>query len=279
MSILRTDYHTHTPLCWHAEGEPEAFVARALELGLREYGIADHAPALPEMEPFDEWRMDYAQLEEYWQWVERAKQAARGTDLTIRVGLECDWINGREDWITHLRGLYDWDYLIGSVHYLTHGSALDDPAFADACTTGTPESDWEIYWNNALHMVQSNLFDIYGHLDIIKIWKRIPEGRDLQQDYLPILDALTGQGAAVELNAAGWYKRCEEQYPSTALLQQLLERGIPLCINSDAHMPEQVSRDWERAYQLLRSLSPTQALVQSPARTAHNARFLVLTAN
>ncbi len=276
--ILRTDYHTHTPLCLHAEGEPEAFVQRALELGLTEYGIADHAPALPEMEPFDNWRMRYDDLPLYWDWIARAKAAAAGTELTIRVGLECDWIIGKEDWITHLRGLYDWDYLIGSVHYLALGAALDDPVYADRCTTGSVEKDWEIYWQNALTMVQSGLFDLYGHIDIMKIWGRVPAGRDLSLDYAPLLDALAGQGSAVELNAAGWYKRCAEQYPSDTLLRALMERGIPLCINSDAHHPEQVSRDWDRALTLLTELSPTGSLRQCPAVTAHGGRFLILLA-
>ncbi len=278
-TILRCDYHTHTPLCRHAEGEPEAFVERALELGLREYGIADHAPALPENEPFDDWRMDYAQLPAYWDWVERAKQAARGTELTIRIGLECDWLDGQQDWITHLRGLYDWDYLIGSVHYLTPRDALDNPAIAGQSIMGSALRDWETYWQNVLSMVQSGLFDFYGHLDLMKIWKRVPEQRDLMLDYAPVLDALADQGAAVELNAAGWHKPCAEQYPSADLLRELLRRGIPICINSDAHAPEQLSRDWARALDLLQSLSPTGELRQDWVTTAHQARFLALTAH
>ena len=53
--FMPADYHTHTPLCRHAEGDPEAFVDAALAAGLTEYGISDHAPQVPE--PFDDWRM------------------------------------------------------------------------------------------------------------------------------------------------------------------------------------------------------------------------------
>ena len=45
---MPADYHTHTPLCRHAEGEPEEFVDAAIAAGLDEYGISDHAPAVPE---------------------------------------------------------------------------------------------------------------------------------------------------------------------------------------------------------------------------------------
>ncbi|MDB6077710.1 MAG: histidinol phosphate phosphatase HisJ family, partial [Akkermansiaceae bacterium] len=42
---MPADYHTHTPLCLHAEGEPEEYAAAANAAGLVEYGISDHAPA------------------------------------------------------------------------------------------------------------------------------------------------------------------------------------------------------------------------------------------
>lgn len=122
----RTDYHTHTPLCLHAEGEPEAYVRRALELGLTEYGITDHMPMPPETEPYDDWRMHFSQLPEYLAWIERARAAAKESGLLILSGLECDWLPGIAPWIQQLRHLHSWDYLIGSVHYLTPHQAVDD---------------------------------------------------------------------------------------------------------------------------------------------------------
>ena len=112
---MPADYHTHTPLCHHAVGEPEAFVDAALEAGLTEYGISDHAPQVPE--PFDDWRMDLAQLPDYFAWIARARAHAGGR-IPIRAGMECDWLDGCEPWIAELASRYEWDYLIGSVHYL-----------------------------------------------------------------------------------------------------------------------------------------------------------------
>ena len=77
-SFMPADYHTHTPLCRHAEGEPEAYVDAALAAGLTEYGISDHAPQVPE--PFDDWRMLDAELPEYFHWIERARSPCRGPD-------------------------------------------------------------------------------------------------------------------------------------------------------------------------------------------------------
>ncbi len=265
MIIRRSDYHTHTPLCLHAEGEPEAFVERALELGLTEYGIADHAPMPKRIEPFDEWRMREEQLPLYWDWVERARTAAKGTDLRIRVGLECDWIAGMEDWIVELRARYDWDYFIGSIHYLSTESALDDPVFGNR--PEQVQQDWDRYWGHVLDMVRSGLFDMYGHIDIMKIWGNYPKEGSLMSYYEPVLDALQEGDSIVELNVAGWHKPCAQQYPSEEMLRELLRRGVPIAVNSDAHMPSQLSRDWERGVELLTQLSPSHSLQQIRHRT------------
>ena len=75
------DYHMHTPLCHHAEGEPVEYAARAVELGLTEIGFSEHNPMRED--DFDDWRMRVDQLDEY---AESVKAAQRDfPQLTIRV--------------------------------------------------------------------------------------------------------------------------------------------------------------------------------------------------
>ncbi len=262
----RTDYHTHTPLCMHAVGEPEVFVKRALALGMSAYGISDHAPLPPGREHIDALQMSYRQLQDYFRWIERARDAARGTGLSILAGLECDWLPGVEPWVEKLRGEYDWDYFIGSVHFIGSCNSIADNIFEYSRITGSVEGDWRAYWSAVCAMVQSGLFDIVGHMDVIKCRNVFPDCR-LMPLCEPALNALEGSGMVVELNAAGWHRPCERQYPSDALLRELLRRRIPIAIDSDAHSPEQLSRDWERAHQLLASLctSPLRAFTV-PAR-------------
>lgn len=252
--MLRTDYHTHTPLCHHAEGSPKAFVQQALNLGLHSYGISDHAPMPPAQEPYDKWRMLSSELPSYIDWIAQAKAAAAHTDLTILAGLECDWLPGIAPWIAELRSFHRWDYLIGSVHYLSRHDAVDDAIYADKTLTSSIEEDWQQYWHHMTAMIESGLFDIVGHIDLVKIWGRVPQG-NLLPYYTAALDALERSGMAVEINTAGWHKCCAEQYPATGLLQELLARRIPIVINSDAHYPAHLSRDWEQAIKLLQKLT------------------------
>lgn len=252
--MLRTDYHTHTPLCRHAEGSPEAFVQQALQNGLYQYGIADHAPMPPDKEPYDEWRMLNSELPLYFDWVSQAKVAAKHSDLQILCGLECDWVPGIEPWIVELRARYQWDYLIGSVHYLPNNGSVDDSLYANKSLTGSVEEDWRQYWAAMESLVRSGLFDIVGHIDLVKIWGRVPSG-DLMSYYAPTLQALQESNMAVEINTAGWHKHCREQYPSIPLLRELLARRIPIVINSDAHYPQHLSRNFDEAVALLQDLT------------------------
>lgn len=266
--MQRTDYHTHTPLCLHAEGKPEQYVARAIELGLTQYGIADHAPMPPEQEPYDNWRMRCADAPAYREWIARARAAAVGSNLSILTGLECDWLPGIAPWVRQLRQEFACDYLIGSVHYLRHGESVDDSVYANRTITDSTEQDWELYWQAVTDMIESDLFDIVGHIDLVKIWKRVPKGT-LSHYYAPALNALEDSGMAVEINTAGWHKHCAEQYPSCEFLCELLKRRIPIVINSDAHSPAHLSRDWSQAVDLLQELTNGK-LQQFKIPAAHN---------
>ena len=158
---MPADYHSHTPLCRHAQGIPEAFVDAAVVAGITEYGISDHAPVLPE--PFDDWRMLERELPQYFRWIERARAQAQG-QLVIRAGLECDWLPGCESWIEQLAARYEWDYLIGSVHYLSDDVMgvwdFDNPKWLARWAAMNVESVWTNYWNAYAAMAQSGLFDM-----------------------------------------------------------------------------------------------------------------------
>jgi histidinol-phosphatase (PHP family) len=248
ITAVPADYHTHTPLCLHAEGEPEAFVERALAAGLSEYGISDHAPQVPE--PFDDWRMRDSQMPEYFEWISRARAHAAGR-LPVRAGLECDWLDGGEAWIESLSTRHDWDYLIGSVHYLGNWD-FDNPKWLGRWEQCDVDEVWTLYWRTYARMVESGLFDIYGHADLVKKFARVPAG-DLNRFYEPVIDAIAAVGGVIELNTAGLHKPCAEAYPAPGFLELACSAGIGLVISSDAHQPDEVGRDFDKAVAIARA--------------------------
>lgn len=240
----------------HAEGSPEEYVHAAITAGLTEYGISDHAPALPE--PFDDWRMRSEQLPEYFEWIERARAAA-GDHLPIRAGMECDWLSGCEKWIVTLTEKYNWDYLIGSVHYLS-GWDFDNPAWLKKWAETDVEDAWAQYWQTYSTMAESGLFDILAHPDLIKKFGYRPSG-DLRRFYEPTIDAIAASGCAIEINTAGLHKPCEEVYPEFDFLDLAFSAGIPLVISSDAHHPNEVARDFSHAIRHAQDAGYTETLL------------------
>src|SRR3954463_10429828 len=108
---LPADYHMHTPLCRHAVGEPTEYAAQAVKVGLSEIGFSEHNPMI--RDDFDDWHMDQDKLDVYIENVRRAQREF--PQLSIKFGLEVDFIPGHEDWIRQLARRHDWDYFIGSV--------------------------------------------------------------------------------------------------------------------------------------------------------------------
>jgi histidinol-phosphatase (PHP family) len=246
------DYHVHTPLCHHATGWPTEFAARAVELGLGELGFSDHSP-MPAR--FDDWRMLREDLPRYFEQVQKARAAF--PHLTIRLGLECDYFIDRVSWIEELRGMADWDYLIGSVHYLPDGVEVDHPKYISRYRDGDVAEIWSSYWKTYEAAIRSGLFDFVAHPDLPKKFGFRPPG-DLRRFYEPVITALAETRTPFEINTAGWRKDCAEQYPARGFLELAHAADIPLLINSDAHTVAELGAGFAEAVALAKSIGFTQ---------------------
>jgi histidinol-phosphatase (PHP family) len=252
---LLPDYHTHTPLCQHAEGWPVDYARRARELGMTEMGFSDHNP-MPET--FDDWRMDIADLPRYLDLVAEARAAV--PEVAIRLGMECDFLLGQERWIDDMAAMADFDYLIGSVHYLAPGWDLDNPKHLSRWReSGAVEEIWERYWVLYEAMVRSRLFDFHGHPDLPKKFNLRPAG-DLRRFYEPTIQALVDTGGAIEINTAGLRKDCRELYPDATFLSMASQAGVPLVISSDAHAIHEVGMQFAEGLSAAREAGYTESL-------------------
>ncbi|MCS7062745.1 MAG: histidinol-phosphatase HisJ family protein [Methylacidiphilales bacterium] len=243
---MRFDYHTHTPLCHHAVGEPSDYVRAAQAAGLEEIGFADHNP-MPTQ--FDDWRMAPEDLPRYVEMIQATQKSF--APYPVRLGLECDFIPGYEDHIRWLSHQAPWDYLIGSVHYISPDWDVDNPKHMKRWEEYPVEAIWEAYFSAYAQMAASGLYDFLGHPDLVKKFGRFPEG-DLMRFYKPALEALGDYRCVIELNTAGLRKDCREIYPTLSFLIEARKRGVRILINSDAHAPNEVGLNFEEARALAR---------------------------
>lgn len=246
------DYHMHTPLCRHATGQPAEYAARAVAVGLTEIGFSDHSPM--RRDDFDNWRMRFDQLDEYVESVRRVQKDCAG--LVIKLALEVDYLPGHEEWIRELAARHPWDYLIGSVHYVSDSWAVDNPESIANWKDRDPYEVWSIYFDRLAQAADSQLFEIIAHADLPKKFKIYP-----QQDCAPLfnrfLETAQKKNVAIELNTAGLRKECREIYPSRAFLQLAAQRKIPITFGSDAHAPSEVGSAFAEAVALARSVGYT----------------------
>ncbi len=250
---LPADLHMHTPLCRHAVGEPVDYARRALEVGLTEIGFSDHSP-MPR-DDFDNWRMFDRQLDEYVAKVRHAQKEF--PQLTIRLGLEVDYLPGHEDWIRSLAARAPWDYFIGSVHYVSESWDIDNPAKLSEWKKRDAFEVWKIYFERLTLAAESGLFEIIGHADLPKKFGIRPT-QDCTPLYEKFLDAAARTHSAIELNTAGLRKDCREIYPSRDLLQLAFQKGVHITFGSDAHAPEEVGLNLAEAVALARSVGYTE---------------------
>ncbi|MCF7708446.1 MAG: histidinol-phosphatase HisJ [Verrucomicrobia bacterium] len=232
---LPHDYHLHTYLCGHAEGSPIQYAGAASSLGISEIGFTEHAPM--EADDFDDWRMRLDQLPVYFEMIAEAKHAF--ADLTIRIGLEIDFLPGYEDWIRKLARQYDWDYLIGSVHYVSETWAVDNPDQIEQWSMNDVEETWSNYLDRLKSAADTGFFDVIGHIDLPKKFGHRPD-TDIAALYDEVFDAVNKNGAAIEVNTAGLRKKCKEAYPGLELLRAAYKKGVPIVFGSDAHSPSEV---------------------------------------
>src|SRR5436190_24143142 len=235
----------HTPLCRHATGEPVDYAKRAVELGFKEIGFSDHSPM--RQDDFDDWRMRFDQLDEY---VEKVRKAQRDfSQLTIRLALEVDYLPGHEDWIRELASRHPWDYLIGSVHYVSDSWAVDSPFQLAKWKDRDAFEVWSVYFQRLTMAAETGFFEIIGHPDLPKKFGHRP-ARDCTPLYENFLAAAKKHNCALDINTSGLRKNCKEIYPNRRLLELAFEKGVPITFGSDAHAPKEVGMNFGEAIAL-----------------------------
>jgi histidinol-phosphatase (PHP family) len=255
---MLTDYHLHlrpdevgAAAEYFTQENAERYRAAAEEQGIEELGVSEHIYRFKEA--LELWGHPY--------WRDQAKddlaaycEFVRTTPL--RLGLEADFIRGAEDRTAELLERHDFDYVVGSVHYLGEQGAVDDRRYDVWESFSDADSLWSAYFEWQAELVRSGLFDIVSHPDLVKIWgedRPAPE-RDPRFHYEPFVQALSESDVAVEVSTAGLRKPVGEIYPSRALAEMCVEAGAEFALSSDAHTPDQVGFGYERALEFLSDL-------------------------
>ncbi|MDW7728582.1 MAG: histidinol-phosphatase HisJ family protein [Dethiobacteria bacterium] len=259
------DYHLHTSRCCHAIGTLEEYLAEAMEKGLKEIGFADHFPlGLLDYTPRAPVTMNPGELEEYIDEVEALKSST--TAIKIKLGIEVDYLPGTEEKLEQLLKQYPFDFVIGSIHFM-HDWDFTHPVYADTYKDRNIAELYRYYFDLVSKLCKSGLFDIIGHLDVIKKFGYRPEN-DLKSLWCEIAEVMKKSGICFELNTAGRDAPVGDFYPDRGLLEICRKKNIPVTLGSDAHSPDQVGRYFPEAVSLLQSVGYSELTVFNQRATA-----------
>lgn len=242
---LLTDYHVHTKRCGHATGEIRSYVDRAIALGLKEICFTDHLPLLHTIDRT--LTMSWDDFPFYMADIDLMRQEY--TEIKIKCGIEVDYLQRREAELESILSEYDFDFVLGSVHFVD-GWGIDDRRYIDNYNNYDIDDLYRRYFTTLRSAAASGLFDALAHPDLIKKYNFRPRG-DLRATYRETADAIAAAEIAVEVSSAGLRKPAKEIYPAQDFLNICASKKIPVTVGSDAHHPEEVGMDFD---EVLRSL-------------------------
>ena len=264
---MLTDYHVH--LRPDEEGTPgaeyfvpanaERYREAASERGIEELGVSEHIHRF--VQALDVWahpwwrRWANDDIDAYCAFVREQ------TDL--RLGIEADYVPEREDRMATLLEAREWDYVVGSVHFLRDKAVDMRDSEWDVWRGGEPEKVWSRYFETLGEAARTGMFDILAHPDLVKVWGTgapQPDG-DLRRFYERAMDGIADSDVAIEVSTAGLRKPVGEIYPARQFLEMCLEAGRPVALSSDAHVPGDLGHGYDRAVEWLGEIGVTELAV------------------
>lgn len=232
--MTRRDYHTHTTFC-DGKNTAEEMVEAAVALGMDEIGFSGHAH-----QPFDfEYCMSRENTAKYTAEIERLKEKYAGK-IKIYRGVE-------KDLYTDETG--DFDYVIGSTHYLKFGDeyvAVDATPeilqdMIDRHFGGDALSMCEAYFENVAKIGDVLHPTVVGHFDLVAKYN---EGGRFFDESAPryvaawkrAADELMKTCRLFEINTGGMVRAGRTKpYPAPEIIDYIKARGGEFILSSDSH--------------------------------------------
>jgi histidinol-phosphatase (PHP family) len=234
---IESDYHIHTPLCKHAEGNPIEYLKEAYKKKLKVIGFSDHSPVPVGFDPIG--RMEMHEFDKYRKLIKEVE--ANPYNIEVLFGIEIDWVPDRSNEIYDFIHRENFDYVIGSVHHVD-GLPIDYSEQMDIWKNNGVDYTWNSYIDSIHSMVSSNFkFDIIGHLDLPKKFGCFPKDKKYFMDKLAeIFTIVAKKNIFVEISTAGLRKEVNEIYPSLEILKLAKKHNVKITFSSDSHSPNEV---------------------------------------
>jgi histidinol-phosphatase (PHP family) len=250
-SLRLIDYHLHTAGTVDCNMTEAQVCEQALQMNIYEIAFTNHI-----MLNQPDYIISPSAFSSHWEQIQVCQQ--HYPRLKIRLGIEMDYYPGRENEIADTLHKYErlagrpFDMVLGSIHEM-HGHFFSNQKCAPGFYQGQDlVSLYCDYFALSRKAVQSRLFDVIAHPDLIKKYTHDltpPVPFEQYRSALePFLDALLVSGVGLEVNTKGLSINVREMYPSNEFLELYLLKARAcgkepmLTLGSDAHSVDGVGR-------------------------------------
>lgn len=236
MNKITYCYHSHTYRCGHALGKDEDYIKKAIEFGLKDYGVSDHVILPHIVQPG--MRGACTLLDDYLDSIKSLKEKYK-KKINIYTGFECEYMPQYEEYYRNLLKEKKVDYLILGQHCYFKGEHVVWYHHLDR------ETCLKQYTKHLINGIKSGLFMYVAHPDLyIGFTERWDE---LEQECAKkIIAAAVKYNMPLEINLAhsrvygmrhfaGTYSYY--QYPFTPFWKLVAKSKAKVVVGFDAHRP------------------------------------------
>src|SRR5438270_13909434 len=222
--MIDTDFHSHV-----SRSSAREMAESAYAKGLRVLGLSEHDFQMSEARSTLEHMGLEGPLLTLPSYVEGVHAAARQAQINLRLGMEVDYIPGKNERIQALLQGYAWDFLIGSVH------EVDGAQFERNKNWSREEGEalWLRYYELLREAVTSGYFSLVSHP--VRMREKNPYvPANLDEELERLAAEATRCDVALEINGYDVLA-----YPGLVrrLARACALHQTPISVGSDAHNP------------------------------------------
>ena len=248
------DLHTHTVFC-DGKSTPEEMVVSAIEKNIDILGIAFHSYV-----PFDEEYCIKKDFEpKFISEISRLREKYKDK-IRILCGTEQDFHSGKPK--------YDFNYVIGSVHYLEKEGdffSIDiDPKALPEIAKKYYEDDIyaliEEYYQMVAIIPSATNANVIGHFDLVSKFNETGALFDEQNPryiraYRRAIDRLISYNIPFEINTGAISRKYRTTpYPSRDIIEYIKEKGGKFILSSDAHSANTLGFQFKECEEMAKKL-------------------------
>ena len=272
MTASKANFHTHTIFC-DGKNTAEEMVLAAIDKGFDVLGFSGHCfhPLDPDFYSSQDtvWHIPASKIKEYTTTITNLRDKY-SEKIKLLLGFEADYFYAPEVGLAvpdkTAYSEFQPDFLIGSVHFVNTPKGyytvdhyaeeiLKNLKLLYSDENGNIDGKKAVcdYFEAQREMLKKGNFDIWGHPDLVRkrngVLKFFDESESwYKQELIETASVAAKTGVIAEINTGAIYRKAmDDFYPSAQFLEILHSKGIPVCINSDAHTTDGLDCAFERA--------------------------------